>query len=145
MTFHKILCPIDFSPSSRAAMHVAAELARDAQAMLVLVHIWEPRAWLASPDVPGRVVQDIRTQVEGTFAEWKAEARGKGGLEVLGAIHDGVAWDRIVDLAREDPEIDLIAMGTHGRGLEHAAIGSVAERVVRLAPCAVLVVRPRPN
>lgn len=144
MKVRKILCPVDFSPSSREAMHAAAELARERSAALVLVHVWEPRAWLASPDVPARLVQDMRDQVETTFAAWKAEARGDGALEVIGAIHHGVPWDRIVALAHDDPEIDLIVIGTHGRsGTEHAAIGSVAERVVRHAPCAVLVVRRR--
>ena len=144
MMVRKILCPIDFSPSSRAAMHAAAELARQRRATLVLVHIYEPRAWLASPDVPSRVVQEMRDQLETSFTAWKAEARGDGALEVVGAIHQGVPWDRIVALAQDDPEVDLIVMGTHGRsGTEHAAIGSVAERVVRHAPCAVLVVRAR--
>lgn len=52
---------------------------------------------------------------------------------------EGAPWDQIISTAREDPAIDLIVMGTHGRtGVKRALIGSVAERVVRHAPCAVM-------
>jgi len=55
----------------------------------------------------------------------------------------GAAWDQIVAVARKDPDIELIVIGTHGRtGVQRALIGSVAERVVRHAPCLVMVVRP---
>jgi nucleotide-binding universal stress UspA family protein len=55
-----------------------------------------------------------------------------------------VPWDEIVGIAREDRAIDLIVLGTHGRtGIRRALIGSVAERVVRHAPCTVMVVGSR--
>ena len=56
----------------------------------------------------------------------------------------GTPWNETVAIAKRDPSIDLIVMGTHGRtGLKHALLGSVAEKVVRHAPCPVLVARDR--
>jgi nucleotide-binding universal stress UspA family protein len=103
MGFTKIVCPVDFSAGSREALRIAAELARDWSAPLVVAHVWEPPKWSSG--------------------------------EVMIAI---------LSLLKDDPAIDLVVMGTHGRtGLKHVLLGSVAEKVVRHAPCPVLVVRER--
>jgi universal stress protein A len=143
MGFSKILCPIDLSPGSRKAMRVAAELARDWSAPLVLVHVWEPPRW-SSGEIqlaPG-VLQDMLDTEAAEVDRWKTTARELGAREVTTQMLTGVAWDQIAALASKDPAIDLVVMGTHGRtGLKHVLLGSVAEKVVRHAPCAVLVVR----
>jgi nucleotide-binding universal stress UspA family protein len=67
-----------------------------------------------------------------------------GGLEGEVVVVRGVPFQEILDTAKKQ-QVDLIIMGTHGRtGLQHMLLGSVAEKVVRLAPCPVLVVRQPP-
>ena len=144
--FHKIMCPVDFSPGSRLALVAAAELARDANASLVLAHVWEPSQWAVgseltlSPDA----IQSMVDFEEAELAKWKTHARELGVKEIATRFLTGAAWDQIVSAARDDRAIDLIVMGTHGRtGLKHVLLGSVAEKTVRHAPCPVLVVRAR--
>jgi nucleotide-binding universal stress UspA family protein len=145
MGFSKIVCPIDFSPCSREALRAAAELARDWSTPLILVHIWEPPKWssgevMLAPEV-------LQTTIDAEQAEleiWKTTAKQLGAREIDARFLTGVAWDTLVELLKADPAIDLVVMGTHGRtGLRHVLLGSVAEKVVRHAPCAVLVVRDR--
>jgi len=143
MVFHRILCPIDFSSGSREALRVAAELARGSDAALVVVHVWQPTQWAAAEVqlAPG-VLQDLLDSEHAELARWRAQATELRGGEVDVKFLTGAPWDQIVGVARADRAIDLIVMGTHGRtGLRHVLLGSVAERVVRHAPCAVLVVR----
>ncbi len=146
MGFRKIMCPIDFSPSSRDALQKAAELARESHAPLVLAHVWEPGTWATGGEfalAPG-VIQDMVDAEEAELAKWRAEAKELGAKEIAAKFLTGAAWDQIVRAAEADPEIDLIVMGTHGRtGVKHVLLGSVAEKVVRHAPCPVLVVRAR--
>lgn len=145
MSFTKIVCPVDFSPCSQEALRVAAELARDWSASLILAHVWEPPRW-SSSEVPvaPEVIQNMIDAEEAELESWKATAQQLGAREVGTRFLTGVAWDAIITLLKEEPAIDLVVMGTHGRtGLEHVLLGSVAEKVVRHAPCPVLVVRER--
>jgi len=143
-TFQNILCPVDFSDSSRHALTVATELATSSKAALTIVHIWQPPMPLyGTPDaaVSGELIQAMVDDAERSLAEWEATARAAGVASLRAQMLTGVAWDEIVKLAASS-HADLVVMGTHGRtGLEHVLIGSVAEKVVRHAPCAVLVVR----
>lgn len=125
MAFTRILCATDFSECARDALRVAAELARKSQATLVLLHVAE------------RETHEARAEL----ADWKKEARLRGAAEIVTKLEIGVVWDRIVEAARGDAKIDLIVIGSHGRS-GRAVIGSVAERVLRDAPCTVMVVRP---
>ena len=146
MSFRKILCPIDFSEGSRSALHVAAELARKWQAVLVLGHVLETRLWLAGYVTawPSDLLADAKTSAAASLATWQAEAQHVGASDVEAELLDGVPWERIVAAASADPAIELIVMGTQGRtGIARALIGSVAEHVVRHAPCTVMVVRQR--
>jgi nucleotide-binding universal stress UspA family protein len=145
MAFTKIMCPIDFSACSREALRVAAELAQDGSAELVLVHVREPSIWSTSeaPIAP-EVIRDTSDAEQAELESWKATAKQLGAREVAVRFLIGVAWDAIVALAKDDPAIDLVVMGTHGRtGIKRVLLGSVAEKVVRHAPCPVLVVRER--
>ena len=143
-TFKNILCPVDFSDSSRHAATVATELARSSSAALTIVHIWQPPMPLYGiPDaaLSGDLIQSLIDDAERSLDEWKATAVAAGVGSVQSKMITGVPWDEIVKLAKESGA-DLVVMGTHGRtGLTHVLIGSVAEKVVRHAPCAVLVVR----
>jgi nucleotide-binding universal stress UspA family protein len=144
MTFKKILCPVDFSEDSQQAMQVAAELARGSQATLVLLYVWQPKQWMTDYGMqwPNEVLIEAQATEEGKLATYRKDAQRLGVPEVATRLMRGEPWDQIVSAAREDPAVDLIVMGTHGRtGLRRALIGSVAERVVRHAPCTVMVVR----
>jgi nucleotide-binding universal stress UspA family protein len=145
MTFQKILCAVDFSDGARQALGVAAELARSSKVPLVLVHVWQPSMWMTDYgiQIPNDVLLEAQKVEDGKLAAWRADAQRMGAPEVVTRLIRGEPWDQIVGVAREDPAIGLIVMGTHGRtGLQRALIGSVAERVVRHAPCTVMVVRP---
>jgi len=140
MRFMNILCPVDFSDCSREALVEAVEIAKENRARLTLIHAYQ------FPTTEGALyVRDMLSQVEAearqAVAGWAAQARELGAGGVEGSAVVGIAYDEIVKRARE-LGCDLIVMGTHGRsGLKHAFIGSVAERVVRYAPCTVMVVR----
>ncbi len=142
----RICCPIDFSDASRAAMEVAADLARRTGGTLVLLHAY-PIPGYTFPDgsvvASPKMMQDLADQAEKHLEEWRAQAEklvGAPRVTAQKAIGEPAA--EIVSFARS-AGVDLVVVGTHGRtGLEHALMGSVAERVVRRAHCPVLTVRP---
>jgi nucleotide-binding universal stress UspA family protein len=138
-----VLCAVDFSPPARVAFEEACRVARDAGARLVLVHVHEP-LFMPLPEVPivpAELILQDRAARQKQLLALQAEAVGQGLGGVEADIVNGVPWDRIVAAARTYG-CQLVVMGTHGRtGLKHAFLGSVAEKVVRHAPCSVLVVR----
>jgi nucleotide-binding universal stress UspA family protein len=142
----RICCPIDFSDASRAAMEVAADLARHFGAELVLLHAY-PIPGYTFPDgsvvASPKMMQELADQAQRHLEEWRAEAeRLSGNPRVLAEKAIGEPAAEIVSFAR-GRGVDLLVLGTHGRtGLEHALMGSIAERVVRRAHCPVLTVRP---
>ncbi len=142
MPFKKILCAVDFSPFSRAALDVAIGLAADGGAV-TLVHVVEPMIWFPEAGFEYESVRaSLLESADKSLAEWKADAeRRLGGAKVALERLEGTPWERIVHLAK-DGAFDVIVVGTQGRtGIRHALLGSVAERVVRHAPCPVLVAR----
>lgn len=144
MIIRKLLCPIDFSDASREALVEAVDLARRYEARLLLVHVMTP----VPVSVPEALIDtsylaQVYEDIEKTLAKWRDEAQALGAPAVEVKRLDGTPWDAICETAKQEGH-DLIVMSTHGRtGLTHALIGSVAEKVVRHAPCAVLVVRPK--
>ena len=142
----KICCPIDFSETSRAALEEASELAQRYQAELVLLHVFEPPVATADLMVaPPEMFEQTARELERKLDLWRSEVERRGAKAVRSRVVTGAAATEVVRFAREGG-YDLVVMGTHGRrGLRHLVLGSVAERVVREAPCAVLVVRPRPR
>jgi nucleotide-binding universal stress UspA family protein len=140
----KILCPIDFSATSRIAMHEALELAKRHGAEVYLLHVLEdPRPAIRGELLtPPEFMTRLRETAREDLASWKSEADeiapGKTITEMIG----GHAATEIARVARES-DFDLVVMGTHGRrGLRRLFIGSVTGEIVRTAPCSVLVVRP---
>ena len=143
--FTKILVPVDFSQCSSHATREAVELAGRYDATLYLVHVYEPPAhWMPTDMFPAPAL--IEQLVKGHSEKLevaKKEVEAAGARKVEAQLLRGVAASEIIEQA-ERIAADLIVMGTHGRtGLEHALVGSVAEAVVRKAPCPVLVVPSR--
>lgn len=147
MLFKKILVGVDFSGVSHEALRVAADLAAQPDAELAVVHVWQPPMYSFASDVPfpSDILEELVGSTEKQLDAWTAEAKELGARRATGALLTGVPWDQIVETLRRDPTYDLAVVGTHGRtGLRHVLLGSVAEKIVRHAPCAVMVVRPRP-
>jgi nucleotide-binding universal stress UspA family protein len=88
-------------------------------------------------------LEEMRSVFEQRLAQATDAAETAGALRVESKLLTGPVANEITDFA-EQGQFDLIVMGTHGRtGLRHLVLGSVAEKVVRTAPCAVLTVRVR--
>ena len=143
MAVQHILVPTDFSQYADYALDYAIELAKVLQARLTVLYVFHLSA-LALGEAPPAVLADTLEAME-THAQQQTQmvlARVQGaGLQGDSAIVEGIPFQVIIDTA-QDKEADLIVMGTHGRtGLTHALMGSVAEKVARLAPCPVLVTR----
>jgi nucleotide-binding universal stress UspA family protein len=142
----RICCPVDFSDASRAALEVAADLARRFGAELVLLHAY-PIPGYTFPDgsvvASPRMMQELAEQAQRHLEEWRADAeRLVAAPRVSAERAVGEPAAEIVSFA-QGRGVDLLVLGTHGRtGLEHALMGSIAERVVRRAHCPVLTVRP---
>lgn len=144
MPFAKILCPTDFSPGSEQAVRTAVRMASQANAELVIAHSW----YLPPPDLasgyvfPANVIQEIVDDSQRRLDAAVRDAGAAGAARVSGVLRNGPAWGEIVGLL-ESQGFDLCVIGTHGRtGLSRILVGSVAEKVIRHAPCSVLAVRP---
>jgi nucleotide-binding universal stress UspA family protein len=141
----RVCCPIDFSDASRAAMELAADLARRFGAELLLLHAY-PVPGFTFPDgsvvASPRMMQELADQAARHLGEWQGEAERMGAPKVSTATAVGEPAGEILDYAVEQ-RADVLVLGTHGRtGLEHALMGSVAERVVRRSKIPVLTVHP---
>jgi nucleotide-binding universal stress UspA family protein len=138
----KILVPTDFSPCSQAAVRHGFELARTFDATVHLLHVVEDpntSAWVQGFPIP--VVEILEHFQEEARNRLLASVRESDRSRVVVSCPIAAPVAEILRYA-QDESIDLIVMGTHGRGfVAHALIGSIAERVVRRAPCPVLTVR----
>jgi len=139
---NRILTPTDFSDCSGTAIDYACELGVRFEADVHLLHVVEtPTLAVPSPGapIPGNLLEEAEVAAAQELEEY---GTGRAELEVSRRIVRGTPFLEIIRYAKQNG-IDLIVLGTHGRsGVEHVLIGSVAERVVRKAPCPVLVVRP---
>ena len=137
----RICVPVDFSETSAAALLYAKALADAFGASLHIMHVlvaWVPNAdFPASPEMYASFEEAARKQLDAQLtAEEKAKYRATVEL-VMGTSE----FVEVIRYAREK-EIDLLVLGTHGRGaIAHMLMGSVAEKIVRKAPCPVLTVR----
>ncbi|MBN9522841.1 universal stress protein [bacterium] len=138
LAIRRILHPTDFSDSSQTAFEVACALARDYDAELVLCYV-EP--WPAVPVVDG-IALDVPADDADADVSRLADVRPEDpAVRVVRRLRRGEAAHEILTVAA-DAAVDLIVMGTHGRGgLPRLVLGSVAESVMRKAPCPVLTVR----
>ena len=144
MDIRHILAPTDFSDYSKKALSDAFELAQIFGAKLSLLHVLEPSPYLGEftlPTMGEELLGDLERQASAALAQVLPEAQ-QAKIEVTRAVAIGSPSVKIVETV-EAEHVDLIVMATHGRtGLSHLLIGSVAERVVRTAPCPVLTIRP---
>ena len=162
--FSPILIPVDFSDHATVALACAADIAGRFGSSLIVMHViarevgieitkerlgqpqvLSPDADPASPfsDVPTEmlenVVIDLRQQAYTALENFLPPQLAECEVELRVVV--GRPFERILETAAREP-VGLIILGTHGRtGLSHVLMGSVAERVVRLAPCPVLTVK----
>lgn len=141
----KILLPTDFSTLSAAATKYACELAAKFDAELHLLHTLEvhldPTPDFAFGLTVPRYTNESRAAAEKSLAG-VLDPKWSPGRTVIQAVVEGSPKVEIIRYAHTQ-NIDLVVLSTHGRtGLAHVVMGSVAESVVRTAPCPVLTVRP---
>jgi nucleotide-binding universal stress UspA family protein len=141
--FKKILCPVDYSVCSNEALKKAVYLAQRDNAKLYLIHVVDIRMYgheaPLSFEMPKPSEATLKKVKEDLANSVLKEAKGKLDVETM--VTMGIPAVEIINTAREKG-VDLIVMGTHGRtGISHVVIGSVAENVVRKAPCPVLTVK----
>lgn len=147
--FKRILVPIDFSAPSDAALDYARTVATRFGASLHLLHVAEdPYRAFYSAEVYVPEVEGLREEILGdslTRLKGLIRTSDLSNLHATAEAVIGTPASTIVEYSA-GRDIDLIVMGTHGRGgMSHLLMGSVAERVVRTAPCPVLTVRSAPK
>jgi nucleotide-binding universal stress UspA family protein len=145
MTITNILVPTDFGEAADAALTYGRELAARFGATLHLVHVSDDLRLSAFAEAYGELVSQMQADIEEAAGkqldERLIDSDGSGPATRRAVLISISPVAAIVDYAR-DNGIDLIVIGTHGRGpVKHFVMGSVAERVVRNAPCPVLTVR----
>lgn len=145
MKIETILVATDFSDAATKAIDTAVEFAKKFEAQLVIIHAYRVEIPMASPMMAGAYVlpQGFFEQI-GNHAKAHIEAVAKEiegqGVSVIGIAVEQSPAEAIIAEAKSRPA-DLIVMGTRGlTGLKHVALGSIADRVVRTAPCPVLTV-----
>ena len=134
----KILFPTDFSPLGETALEMATALAKQRGAKLVIAHVEEPPMAYGGGELYSGIEEPDRREMEAMLAAILPTDPAVGYEHRLLIGSPATA---IVRLA-ESENFDLIVMPTHGRtGLSRLLMGSVAEEVVRKAPCPVLTVK----
>ncbi len=160
-----ILVPVDFSPYSTEALLYAATLADHLASTVVVLHVIAkeidaqaahqrtgsgvPLLGLMSealgvpPEMHEAVVVDLRERAQTALQHFLPSELSGRSVELR--VEIGHPFEQILEVAKGE-RVDMIVMGTHGRtGLAHIVLGSVAERVVRMAPCPVLTVKAPPS
>jgi nucleotide-binding universal stress UspA family protein len=142
MPFKHTLVATDFSESAKKALELAIEISRKFGTRLTLVHCWEPPSYAYGSGLYAPV--DTMTPMQEAAASCLQEALVDLKTDIPEAevlLRTGQAWEEILAAAKQIGA-DLIVVGTHGRrGLDHVLMGSVAEKVVRMARVPVLTVR----
>jgi nucleotide-binding universal stress UspA family protein len=144
----RILLPIDFSPSSEAALEMASDLAKHFQAELFLLNVVPFFPTTTMPDfIPEEsFIQDARSAIERNLAKCH-KALAEKGVKSASSIEVGndVAGNIIEVVERE--HIDMVVISTHGMSGWHPLVfGSIAEKVVKLVQCPLLLLRsPKPD
>lgn len=149
MEIRKILCPVDFSEGSKAALAHAAMMAARFDAAIDLFHVREAAPYDMAGDViraesaPEGLAGQARTELTERLLVMIEEVAGAERARITPVVASGYPAQSILGRL-EDGGYDLAVLGTAGRkGVAHLLMGSVAERVVRSAPCPVLTIRAR--
>jgi len=144
LSIRRILFPTDFSEPAEYAWQYALTFAQEFEAEVHLLHVVAPpprltEAYTVTFDPEG-TVQALMVEAS-TSLDGQVEAAKSRGLIFRREVRAGVDYREIIDYATKY-DIDLIVMATHGRtGLAHVLLGSVAEKIVRKAPCPVLTIK----
>jgi universal stress protein A len=142
----RILIPVDFSECSKAALEYAIFFAQSFNAELTALHVWTLPSSASAANVRAAGGESLESMAQREASRALLEflepiTRANAFDKVGTAIRFGSEADGILDAAKD---YDMVVMGTNGRtGLSYWILGSVAEKVVRRAPCAVLTVRSR--
>jgi nucleotide-binding universal stress UspA family protein len=144
MRFAHVLCPIDFSDRSKQALDRATHLVQPDGLITVLHVIEAPVSYQGAPEMKG-FLADLDAESTRLLAQWADHTRKTAATaKVVTKLFIGNPADGTLDVIDRDRTIDLVVVASHGRtGLRRALLGSVAEKLVRHAPCSVLVVRSR--
>ena len=140
----KILCAVDFSDQSARVADHAATLARGLGAEVLCLYVAPSLSQYVGFKVPASAIDDfvgeIVTGAEDTMNGFMADHFQD--VEATAKVATGYAAEEILETAEQEG-VDMIVMGTHGRrGIDRILFGSVAEKVVKTAKCAVVTVRP---
>jgi nucleotide-binding universal stress UspA family protein len=145
LNLKKILVPIDFSPMSKQTLQYAVRFAEQFGCEIVLLHVIEPVTAIAGAPLAVDIFGQPEQDTVAAEAELACLAKSSGSYPnaFTSAVRIGHAPNEITKAAKE-LDVDLIMIATHGyTSWRHLCIGSTAERVVRTAPCPVLVVREK--
>jgi nucleotide-binding universal stress UspA family protein len=142
--FAKILVPVDFLPHSAEAVRRAMDLAIQHSAEVVLLYAFEPGEY---PATPGDVHYDaeqlhhLSAKVRARLDAVRRDADPLGRRRIVTRVVQGTPVEAIIEAVNKE-RFDLIVMGTHGRtGVGRVVLGSIAEQVMRRAPCPVLTIK----
>ena len=142
----KVLVPIDFSETSKKAFQYALKFAEQFACEITLLNVVEPTSAMIGAPLAVEAFPDTEDELstaEKNLAVLAAESHANGANAVNSSVRIGHAPNEITKAAK-DMDVDLIIIATHGySSWRHLCIGSTAERVVRTAPCPVLVVREK--
>lgn len=137
----RVLCPVDFSEQSKKALPLAKAFCKQYGATLVVANVVE-RPYIDASENPDVTGSTLASLVELAEEQLSAIAADCGDVPTETHLLTGTVAKQLVKLI-DLQRIDLVVMATHGRsGLAHLLFGSVAERLLRSAPCPVLTVRP---
>jgi nucleotide-binding universal stress UspA family protein len=143
-TFKNILIPIDFSRLSIEAVRIGSSLAQHFEGSVTLVHVFDPLPYALRADYELFTAEQHRrltSELEKSLTTARLRADTAGAPAVETQLLEGDVRKGLTEFARAG-HFDLIVIGTHGRrGLEQGLLGSIAEHLVRNAPCPVLTVR----
>jgi universal stress protein A len=147
--FRRILVPVDYSESSKKSVLFAAQLAASVGASLDVVHVWDKPTYVTDAVMVRRPGQEhcslselIQENAERDMQSFLATLVLPAGVEVVSRLCSGDPVTTLVNEARTGGH-DLVVIGTHGRtGLAHMLLGSVTEKLIRLAPVPVLTLPP---
>jgi universal stress protein A len=146
MPIQRILVPVDYSSCSRAALRFASELAQRFEASLDVVHVWDRPSYVSdvvmttTEPISGKsLIRLIQDNAQHDLDEFLRETTLPGG-PVAGRLIAGDPASALIHELKQGKH-DMVVVGTHGRtGLSHVLLGSVAEKLARLAPVPVVTV-----
>ncbi|MCK5680144.1 universal stress protein [bacterium] len=140
MLIKKVLALTDGSQNSRSALRYAVEICRNFEASLHLLSVVEDMPSYVNLEVGSEFVSKVQETIRKEVVDCSGYCE-TSGISCEGEIRHGVPYEEIIGYAKEI-DADLIVMATHGHtGISHILLGSVAEKIVRHAPCPVLTTR----